>query len=179
MRSPWPIFSVSKPRPVLPTFFNSRVLATFAFCAVGTLLALLAFTLYPGGSALAGQGSQGLARESQHRQLSLADRIAYQRAIEEVYCRHRIWPKDRPDPKPSLDEVMPRSQLEQKVDDYLRNSQALEDYWQQPIHGEQLQVEMERMAQHSMRPEVLRELFAALGNNPFVIAECLARQTLS
>ena len=64
----------------------------------------------------------------QRTMLTLADRVAYQRAIEEVYWRHRIWPKERPDPKPSLDEVMPSAQLEKKVEDYLRNSQALEDY---------------------------------------------------
>jgi hypothetical protein len=38
---------------------------------------------------------------------------------------------------------------------------------------------MERMAQHTQQPEVLRELFEALGNDPFVIAECLARPALS
>ncbi len=111
--------------------------------------------------------------------LTLADRVAYQRAIEEVYWRHRIWPKERPDPKPSLDEVMPSVQLEKKVEDYLRNSEALEDYWKEPLSAEQLQAEMERMAQHTRQPEVLRELFAALGNDPFVIAECLARPALS
>jgi hypothetical protein len=36
-----------------------------------------------------------------------------------------------------------------------------------------------RMAQHTKRPKVLRELFEALGNDPFVIAECLARPVLS
>src|SRR6266446_6316172 len=111
--------------------------------------------------------------------VTLADRVAYQRAIEEVYWRHRIWPKERPDPKPSLDEVMPSAQLEKKVEDYLRNSEALEDYWQQPLSAEQLQAEMERMAMHTKQPEVLRELFEALGNNPFVIAECLARPALA
>jgi N-acetylneuraminic acid mutarotase len=115
----------------------------------------------------------------QHTMLTLADRVAYQRAIEEVYWRHRIWPKERPDSKPSLDEVMPPSQLEKKVEDYLRDSQALEDYWQQPLSAEQLQAEMERMAQHTKQPEVLRELFEALNNDPFVIAECLARPALS
>ena len=35
------------------------------------------------------------------------------------------------------------------------------------------------MAQHTKQPEVLRELFAALGNDPFVIAECLARPVLA
>src|ERR1700730_14622129 len=115
----------------------------------------------------------------QRRMLTLADRVAYQRAIEEVYWRHRIWPKECPDPKPSLDEVMPPEQLEKKVEDYLRNAQALEGYWQKPLIAEQLQAEMERMAQHTKQPEVLRELFEALGNDPFVIAECLARPALS
>src|SRR5438128_11393605 len=74
---------------------------------------------------------------------------------------------------------MSEAQLEKKVADYLRNSQALEDYWHRPLTAEQLQAEMERMAQHTKRPEVLRELFAALGNDPFIIAECLARPALS
>jgi len=115
----------------------------------------------------------------QRTMLTHADRVAYQRAIEEVYWRHRIWPKERPDPKPSLDEVMSSVQLEKKVEDYLRNSQALEDYWKEPLSAEQLQAEMERMAQHTKQPEVLRELFGALGNDPFVIAECLVRPALS
>jgi hypothetical protein len=75
-------------------------------------------------------------------------------------------------PKPSLDEVMSRAQLEKKVTDYLRNSQALENYWQ-PLTPAQLQTEMERMAQHTKQPQMLRELFEAVGNDPFVIAECL------
>ena len=66
------------------------------------------------------------AKPAQQRtRLSLADRVAYQRAIEEVYWRHRIWPKERPDPKPSLDEVMPSAQLEKKVEIYLRNTRVL------------------------------------------------------
>jgi len=31
-----------------------------------------------------------------HRTLTFTDRVAYQRAIEEVYWRHRIWPKENP-----------------------------------------------------------------------------------
>src|SRR5262249_37175669 len=100
-------------------------------------------------------------------------------AIEEVYWRHRIWPKENPDPKPSLDAVLSQAQLQKKVADYLRNSQALEDYWQRPIAAEQLQAEMERMAQQTKQPDVLRELFDALGNDPFAIAECLARAVLT
>jgi hypothetical protein len=97
----------------------------------------------------------------------------------DVYWRHRIWPKERPDPKPSLDAVMTQTQLEKKVTDYLQKSQALEDVWQQPITADELQDEIDRMAQHGRQPKVLRELFEALGNDPFVIAECLARPLLA
>jgi Kelch motif len=112
-----------------------------------------------------------------NRTLTFAERVSYQRAIEGVYWRHRIWPKQR-DPKPSLDAVMSQTQIETKVGDYLRNSRALEDYWHRPISAEQLQAEMDRMAQDTKQPEVLRELFEALGNDPFVIAECLVRSVL-
>jgi N-acetylneuraminic acid mutarotase len=111
--------------------------------------------------------------------LTFSDRVAFQRAIEEVYWRHRIWPKENSRPKPLLDEVMSAEQIEQKVEDYLRDSQALEHYWQKPIAPEQLQAEMERIAGHTKQPEVLRELFELLGNDPFVIAECLARPVLT
>src|SRR5256885_4756008 len=113
------------------------------------------------------------------RTLSFAERVAYQHAIEDVYWRHRIWPKERPDPKPSLDAVMSQAQLKKKVEDYLRKSQALEHYWQRPITAEQFQTEMDRMARNTKQPEVLRELFEALGKDPFVIAECLARPVLT
>src|SRR5689334_3470402 len=117
------------------------------------------------------------AVSQQSRSLSFADRVAYQRAIENVYWQHRIWP--RPDPKPSLDSVMSQATIEKEVQAYLRQSELLEQDWQKPITPEQLQTEMDRMAQHSKQPEVLRELFAALGNDPYVIAECLARPMLS
>src|SRR5262249_45916698 len=129
-------------------------------------------TARPPGGAVSG------ANGHQSGSLSFAERVAYQRAIEDVYWRHRIWPKERPDRKPSLDAVMSQATIEQKVQDYLRNSELLEQEWQKPITPEQLQAEMDRMAQHSKQPEVLRELFAALGNDPFVIAECLARPVL-
>ena len=74
---------------------------------------------------------------------------------------------------------MSQAQLERKVEDYLRDSQMLEDHWQRPITTEQLQAEMDRMAKHTKQPEVLRELFEALGNDPFAIAECLARPAVA
>jgi hypothetical protein len=115
----------------------------------------------------------------QSRTLSFAERVAYQRAIEDIYWRHRIWPDTNTGPKPSLDAVMSQAEIEKKVEGYLRNSQALEDYWQRPITADQLQTEMERMASHTKQPDVLRELFEAIGNDPCVIAECLARPVLT
>src|SRR4029077_21268064 len=113
------------------------------------------------------------------RTLTFADRVTYQRAIEEVYWHHRIWPKANAGPKPPLAKVMSHAQIEKNVEDYLRNSQALEDYWQRPITPDQLQAEMERIASDTKQPEVHREIFVALGNDPFVIAECLARPVLA
>jgi len=155
-------------------FFSLRVLIALLFCtaAASSILTVPLLGVF---------GSEGPAKASHPAAagLTFEERVSYQRAIEEVYWRHRTWPKERSDPKPSLDAVISQAQLEEKVRDYLRNSQALADDWQRPITTEQLQAEMDRMAQNTRQPEVLRELFELLGNDPFVIAECLARPMLA
>ena len=158
-------------------FLGPRLLIAVLICA-GAACMVVAGTLPVTVGKFAFLNSEALAKPS-HSVLTFAERVSYQRAIEEVYWRHRIWPKERPDPKPSLDAVMTQAQLETKVEDYLRKSQTLEDYWQQPLTAIQLQAEMDRMAQHTRQPQVLRELFQALGNDPFVIAECLTRPVLA
>ena len=145
---------------------------------VGLLLICAAAASTPSRPLLAFSRSES-PQAGLQRTLTFAERVAYQRAIEDVYWRHRIWPKESPEQKPSLDAVMSQSDLEKKVQDSLRNSQALEDYWQRPLTAEQLQSELDRMAKKTRQPEMLRELFAALGNDPFVIAECLARPALA
>jgi N-acetylneuraminic acid mutarotase len=107
--------------------------------------------------------------------LTFAERVAYQWAIEEVRWRHRIWPKENPNPKPPLEASISEREIEQKVKDYLRKSQLVADQRGRPITASELQAEMDRMASHTKQPDVLRELFAALGNDPFLIAQCLAR----
>jgi N-acetylneuraminic acid mutarotase len=119
--------------------------------------------------------SREASEKASDRTLTFAQRVAYQRAIEDVYWHHRIWPKENPGPKPPLDAVISREQIEKKVADYLRKSQLVTDQRGSPIRASELQAEMDRMAQHTKRPEMLGELFVALGNDPFVIAECLAR----
>jgi N-acetylneuraminic acid mutarotase len=150
----------------------------------GTVFAMSSLLLCAAAAGLTSSGT--LLALSRHdstgraqRTLTFEERVSYQRAIEGVYWRHRIWPKENPTPKPSLDAVMSQAQLEEKVKDYLRNSQALEDNWQRPITAKQLQDEMDRIAKNTKQPEVLQELFDALGNDPFIIAECLARPALT
>jgi N-acetylneuraminic acid mutarotase len=65
-----------------------------------------------------------------------------------------------------------------KVEDYLKKSNALDLIYQRPITKEQMQAEMNRMAAETKDPELLRELWAALGNDPYRIAECFARPIL-
>ncbi len=158
-------------------FFSGRGLIALLLCAAAACSILIG-TLPATAGKLAFFRPEAPTQVSS-RTLTFEERVAYQRAIEEVYWRHRIWPNERPDPKPPLDSVMSETQLEKKVQDYLRNSQALEHYWQRPLTAEQLQAEMDRMAKNTKQADVLRELFAALGNDPFVIAECLARPALA
>ena len=161
---------------------KKKLAAQSALCSLRAILALLlcAGACFIVTSTLfAFLHSEAPTQESHptNVRLTFEDRVTYQRAIEDVYWRHRIWPKENPNPL--FDAVMSQTQLEKKVEDYLRNSQALEDYWGQPLTPEQLQAEMDQMARDTKQPEVLRELFKVLGNNPFLIAECLARPVLS
>src|SRR6266516_177900 len=106
-----------KQTPQLGSLSLQLVLCSVAVCSMitGTLLAFFNPQAPAKASHPAAAG------------LTFAERVAYQRAIEDVYWRHRIWPKERSDAKPSLDAVMSQAQLEKNVADYLRKSQALED----------------------------------------------------
>ena len=109
------------------------------------------------------------------RSLTLEDRVAARRAIEEVYWRHRTWPAGNPGSKPALDQVLPESAIRAKVEDDLRKSEALASVWNVRVGTAELQAEMRRMAAQTRNGAMLRELFAALDDDPYVIAECLAR----
>jgi N-acetylneuraminic acid mutarotase len=121
----------------------------------------------------------GISFKSSSNAMAFEDRIRCQEAIERVYYNHRIWPKENPGPKPPFEQKISKTQIEAKVEDYLKKSGALEKFWQRPINAEQLQAEMDRMAKQTQDPETLKELFAALDNDPYLIAECLARPVLA
>jgi len=112
------------------------------------------------------------------RALSFDERVAAQKAIEQLYWNHRIWPKENPGAKPPLSAVMTDDAIRAKVEDNLKKSNALATWWQRPITSDQLQAELDRMAKESRDGRTLQELYRVLGNDPFVIAETLARQTL-
>lgn len=111
--------------------------------------------------------------------LTIEDRVRAQAAIERVHWSHRIWPKENRTPKPPLEAVLGDDAIRAKVEDALRKSNALDRIWSRPITAEQLQAELNRMVADTRDPQMLEELFQALGNDPRLIAETLARQSLT
>ena len=111
--------------------------------------------------------------------LSFEERVKAQEAIERVYYNHRIWPKENPGPKPPFETVVTEAAVRIKVEDYLLKAAALEHYWNVVLTGKQLQAELDRIGRQTKAPDMLREVFAALNNDPATIAECYARPLLT
>jgi hypothetical protein len=125
---------------------------------------------FAGCVALAAVLSQGAAPQA--RGLTFEQRVQAQEAIERLYYAHQIG-ATRP-----FEEAVPRAVLEKKVRTYLEQSAALETFWKTPVTSLMLHRELERMAAGTRIPERLRELYAVLGNDPFLIQESLARPAL-
>ena len=118
-------------------------------------------------TVLLGQGAT-----AQSRQITFEERVRAQEALERLYYSHQIG-VSRP-----FEEAIPRSLLEKKVTTYLKQSAALEMFWKSPVSSEQLRRELERMAANSRMPERLRQIYAVLGNDAFLIEETVARPAL-
>jgi N-acetylneuraminic acid mutarotase len=106
------------------------------------------------------------------RPLTFEDRLEAQESIERVYYSRQIGATR------SFEEAVPRRVLETKVRTYLEESAALERIWRTPVTAEMLRREVARMVEQTQMPDRLRELFGALGNDPLLIQECLARPAL-
>lgn len=113
------------------------------------------------------------------RPITVRERIDAQRAIEHVYWRHRVWPDANPGERLPFESVFGEPVLRGRVEDYLRKESFLASRWERPIRGEDLQRELGRLVAHSRDPGTLRELFAALENDPILIAECLVLPILA
>ena len=87
-----PLFQLKKRFPPLG-FSTPRVLLAVLLCGAACL-------------TVTGTRPNFLRPEAQQKVshpavagLTFAERVSYQQAIEDVYWRHRIWPKENPDPK--------------------------------------------------------------------------------
>ena len=105
--------------------------------------------------------------------LGIDDRVRCQAAIERVYWSHRSSGQEV-----SFAQAVSPALLRQRAEDALLKTAALRHFWQVTVAPQQVQAELDRMAAHSQSPARLRELFAALGNDPAKAAECLARPVL-
>ena len=133
--------------------------------------ALLLFTALLLGGAVTARSAT--AAQGAPAAMSLDDRVRCQEAIERVYWNHRSLA-----PELSFAQSLPQAILRQRAEDSLLKGAALRQFWQVTVSPQQLQAELDRMAANSQSPARLRELFAALGNDPMQAAECLARPAL-
>src|SRR6266571_5904193 len=117
-------------------------------------------------------GGPGVADDGAFRSLTLQERVAAGRAIERIYYSHQVGATR------SFEQALPAAQLETEVSMYLKQSAALERYWNTRVTAELLRKEIERMAQSTRMPERLRELYGALDDDSFLVAETLARPVL-
>jgi N-acetylneuraminic acid mutarotase len=114
--------------------------------------------------------SSAFASGPARRTLTFENRVAAQKAIEQVYARHRIGF----DPS----RVVSDADIRAKVRDYLAKSAELDVVLHRPIDDAHLQAELERMARDTRDGATLNELFDALGRDATLIAETLAREAL-
>ncbi len=107
--------------------------------------------------------------------LTLSERIEAQRRVEQVYWAQRTWPADNPGPKPALADVLDEKTLAERAEQGVLESALLFERFGVRIEPAALRGEIERMVRDTRRPAVLRDLFAALGDDPVLVAETLAR----
>jgi N-acetylneuraminic acid mutarotase len=126
--------------------------------------------VFAGGILFAMSSALGLGPVQ--RTLTFDERVKAQEAIERVYYAHQLGATQ------PFAKAVPRAVLEAKVRKVLEQTAALRTQRKIAVTDAMLQQELNRMAAGSRMPERLVELYAALGNDSFLIKECLARATL-
>jgi Tol biopolymer transport system component/N-acetylneuraminic acid mutarotase len=99
-------------------------------------------------------------------------RVGAQEALERVRHAYRIGETR------SFEEAVPQGLLAQKVRTYLKQSVALERFWQHRITERALERELQRIRRDTRFPGRLQEMFAALDHDPWLLRECIARPAL-
>jgi len=116
--------------------------------------------------------------------LTLDSRIAAQSRIERFWFDHREAAGTKDDgaasnPDAGFAAALPPAALREKVEKSLARSRMLRERYGIALTPEMLRGEVARMARETRDPVHLRELFAALGDDGFLIAETLGREGLS
>jgi N-acetylneuraminic acid mutarotase len=106
------------------------------------------------------------------RSLDLTERIAAQEAIQRVYYDHQLLTTE------PFEEAVAPAVHEAKVRQALLQSAAIERFWGTPVTAQALRRELERIARRTLFPERLREIYRALGDDPVLVQEALARPVL-
>ncbi len=147
-----------------------------AFCqrpGLSLVLGLAALTAFIPAVAAAGSNAR-----SSISGLDTNARISCQLAVEETLWKHRIWPAENPGSKPGFSDVMSWEAVESRVRETQARSRALAELWDVQITPAMLQAEIDRQAAQTRNPSLLQDLRAALGDQPRLVAECLARPAL-
>ncbi len=122
--------------------------------------------------ALVGLALFGVTR-SEARTLNFEERVRAQEAIARVYYRYQIGATL------PFEAAIPREFLERKVETALKQSVALERFWNAGLDAAALAREMERIEQATKMPGRLLEVYAALDHDAFLLQEVLARGVLA
>jgi N-acetylneuraminic acid mutarotase len=120
----------------------------------------------------------GAAFAAPPRALSFEERVAAERAVHDVYWRARSWPEGNVSAKPPLRAVMSDEDVRARVLDLLRKSNALATRYRRVPGSTVLGAELRRMAEGTRAPETLKAIFTALGDDPVLAAETLARRVV-
>ncbi len=131
-------------------------------------------------AALAALLSLGLATAAAAQApLTFEQRVSCREKVEDVYWAHRLWPRENRAPKPPRAAVVPRKAVARRVEEALRYEAALAAVWSTPLAPEVIQAEIDREARSTRDPAMLSALWTALGNDPYLVAECLVRPELA
>jgi hypothetical protein len=104
---------------------------------------------------------------------SFAERVAAEQAVLRVLAGHAgVTLQD-------FEARVPRAIAEERARRTLALSETLRSFWHTPITKEMLDAEVRRMTRSSAMPGRLRDRFAALGDDPVLIREVIARPVLA
>ena len=139
------------------------------------LFSFSALALAAGAAAAAPPTDSGGALAASESGLPVTERLRAYTALERVYYQHRIWPKDNKSAKPAFEVMAPRAELERGLAEQLHKAEALNRWWGLAPTETELTAEVARIERNSHDKATLHELYGALGNDPRLIREALAK----